>query len=72
MIKRLERLKNTVNKYMAGLRPDRFTTYQSSYQLVVSRRPGVITFNLFDTVQGCMYNIYEASFSPGSVQQIVP
>jgi hypothetical protein len=36
MIKRLERLKNTVNKYMADLRPDRLTTYQSERKLVVS------------------------------------
>jgi hypothetical protein len=43
MIKRLERLRNTVNKYMADLRPDRFTTYQSKRKLLVSRRPGVIT-----------------------------
>jgi hypothetical protein len=28
MIKRLERLKNTVNKYMADIRPDRLTTCQ--------------------------------------------
>jgi hypothetical protein len=41
MIKRLERLKNTVNRYMADLRPDRLTTYQSERKLVVSRRPGV-------------------------------
>jgi hypothetical protein len=41
MIKRLESLKNTVNKYMADLRPDRLTTYQSGRKLVVSRRPGV-------------------------------
>jgi hypothetical protein len=27
---------------------------------------------VFDTVQGCIYNIYKASFSPGSVQQIMP
>jgi hypothetical protein len=41
MIKRLERLKNNVNKYMADLRPDRLTTYQSERKLIVSRRPGV-------------------------------
>jgi hypothetical protein len=33
MIKRLQRLKNTVNKYMADLRPDRLTTYQSQRKL---------------------------------------
>jgi hypothetical protein len=43
MIKRLERLKNTVNKYMADLRPDRLMTYQSERKLVVSQRPGVYT-----------------------------
>jgi hypothetical protein len=42
MIKRLERLKNTVNRYMADLRPDRLTTYQSERKLVVFRRPGVL------------------------------
>jgi hypothetical protein len=41
VIKRLERLKNAVNKYMADLPPDRLTTYQSERKLVVSRRPGV-------------------------------
>jgi hypothetical protein len=41
MIKRLERLKNTVNKYMADIRPDRLTTCQSVQKLVVSRRPSV-------------------------------
>jgi hypothetical protein len=40
MIKRLEMLKN-VNKYMADLRPDRLTTYQSERNLVVSRIPVV-------------------------------
>jgi hypothetical protein len=42
MIKRLERLNNTVNKYMADLRPDRLTTYQSQRKLVASRRPRCI------------------------------
>jgi hypothetical protein len=41
MIKRLERLKNTLNKYMADVQPDRFTTCHSGQKLVVSRRPGV-------------------------------
>jgi hypothetical protein len=45
MIKRFKRLKNTVNKYMAGLRPDRLTAYQSERKLVVSRRPGVFQFS---------------------------
>jgi hypothetical protein len=43
MIKRLERLKNTANKYMADLQPDQHTTYQSERKLVVSRRPGVFS-----------------------------
>jgi hypothetical protein len=41
MIKRLERLEN-VNKYMADLRPDRLTTYQSELKPVISQRPGVL------------------------------
>jgi hypothetical protein len=41
MIKRLERLKNTVNKYMGDIRPDRLTTCQSGRKSVVSRRPSV-------------------------------
>jgi hypothetical protein len=45
MIKRLESLKNTVNKYMADLRPDRLTTYQSERKLDVSGRPGVYVFH---------------------------
>jgi hypothetical protein len=42
MIKRLERLKNTVNKYMADIRPDRLTTCESEQKSVVSRRPTVV------------------------------
>jgi hypothetical protein len=42
MIKRLERLKNTVNKYMADIQPDRLTTCQSERKSVVSRRPSVL------------------------------
>jgi hypothetical protein len=41
MIKRLERLKNTVNKCMADIRPDRLTTCQSEQKSVISRRPTV-------------------------------
>jgi hypothetical protein len=37
----LESLKNTVNKYMADIRPDRLTTCQSELKSVVSRRPSV-------------------------------
>jgi hypothetical protein len=36
-----KRLKNTVNKYMADIRPDRLTTCQSERKSVVSRRPSV-------------------------------
>jgi hypothetical protein len=46
MIKGLERLKNTDNKYMADLRPDRLMPYQSERKLVVSRRPGVLSTDL--------------------------
>jgi hypothetical protein len=42
MIQRLERLKNTVNKYMADIRPDQLTTCQSERKSVVSRRPSVL------------------------------
>jgi hypothetical protein len=38
----IRKVKNIVNKYMADIRPDRFTTCQS----VVSRRPSVQTFVL--------------------------
>jgi hypothetical protein len=38
MIKRLERLQNTINKYMADIRPDRLMTFQSERKSVVSRR----------------------------------
>jgi hypothetical protein len=41
MIKRLERLKNTVYKYMADIRPDRLTTCQAERKSVVSRRSSV-------------------------------
>jgi hypothetical protein len=44
MIKSLERLKNTVNKFMADIRPDRLTTCQSERKSVVSRRPSVHNF----------------------------
>jgi hypothetical protein len=39
--KKIRKYKKSVNKYMADLRPDRLTTYQSERKLVVSRRPGV-------------------------------
>jgi hypothetical protein len=41
MMKRLERLTNTVNKYMADIRPDRLTTCPSERKSVLSRRPSV-------------------------------
>jgi hypothetical protein len=41
MIQRLERLKVTVDKYMADIRPDRLTTCQSERKSVVSRLPSV-------------------------------
>jgi hypothetical protein len=44
MIERLERLKNTVNKYVSDLRPYRLTTYQSERNLVLSLRSGVFLF----------------------------
>jgi hypothetical protein len=43
MIKRLEKLKNTVNKYMADIPPDGLTTCQSEWKSVVSRWPSVET-----------------------------
>jgi hypothetical protein len=42
MTERLERLKNTVNKYMADIRPDRLTTCQSERKSVVRRRPSAL------------------------------
>jgi hypothetical protein len=42
MIKKLERLENTVNKYMADIRRDRLMTCQSERKSVVSRRPSVL------------------------------
>jgi hypothetical protein len=41
MTRRLEGLKNTVNKYMTDIRPGRLTTCQSERKSVVSRRPHV-------------------------------
>jgi hypothetical protein len=48
MIKRLKGLKNTVNKYMADIRPDRLTTCQSERKSVVSRRPCDSLFFILD------------------------
>jgi hypothetical protein len=44
-----------------------FCQYQSIVSQYVHK---VFTLSVFDTVQGCIYNIYKASFSPGTVQQI--
>jgi hypothetical protein len=41
MTKGLGRLKNTINKYMADIRPDRLTTCQSERKSVISRPPSV-------------------------------
>jgi hypothetical protein len=46
-----------------------FCQYQSIVSQYVHK---VFTLSVFDTVQGCMHNIYKASFSPGSVQHIMP
>jgi hypothetical protein len=43
MIKRLERLKNTVNKYMADIQPDRFATCQEERKSIVL----LFFFNLY-------------------------
>jgi hypothetical protein len=42
MIKRLARLKNTLNKYMADIRPERLTTCQSEREWVVTRQTSVL------------------------------
>jgi hypothetical protein len=42
MIKGLERLKNTVNKYMADIQPDWLMTCQSERKSVTSRQPSVV------------------------------
>jgi hypothetical protein len=43
-----------------------------SISLVSQYVHNVFTLSVFDTVQGCIYNIYKASVSPGSAQQIMP
>jgi hypothetical protein len=40
----IKRLKRSVNKYVADIRPDRLTTCQSERKSVVSRRPCVLNF----------------------------
>jgi hypothetical protein len=52
-MKRLERLKNTVNKYMADIRPDRLTTCQSERKSGVSRRQSLLPYNI--KIQGPKY-----------------
>jgi hypothetical protein len=43
------------------------------YQSIVGQYAHkIFTLSVFDKVQGCICNIYKASFSPGSVQQIMP
>jgi hypothetical protein len=32
----------------------------------------IFTLSVLDTVKECIYNIYKASFSSGSVRQIMP
>jgi hypothetical protein len=51
MIKRLENLKNTVNKYMADIRPERLTTCQSERKSILSRRPSILGNGVFDVVR---------------------
>jgi hypothetical protein len=52
MKKRLERIKNTINKYMADIRPDRLTTCQSERKSVVSRRLSVMNDFFFNLCGG--------------------
>jgi hypothetical protein len=44
--KKIREVKNTVNKYMADIRPDRLTTCQSERKSVASRRPNVLHLSL--------------------------
>jgi hypothetical protein len=44
MLNRLKRLKNTINKYMADIWPDRLMTCQSERKSVISQRPSVLGF----------------------------
>jgi hypothetical protein len=46
MIKRLERLKYTINKYMADIQPGRLTICQSKRKSVVSRWPSVLQIEM--------------------------
>jgi hypothetical protein len=58
MIKRIERLKNTVNKYMANIRPDRLTTCHSERKSVVSQRPCVLFNKVCENVMGKIIHRY--------------
>jgi hypothetical protein len=49
--KQLERLQNTVNKYMADIRPDEFTTCQSERKSVVFFYYFIIWFERLLTVR---------------------
>jgi hypothetical protein len=40
--KKIREVKNTVNKYIADIRPDRLMTCRSELKSVVSRRPSVL------------------------------
>jgi hypothetical protein len=64
MIKRLERLKNTVNKYMADIRPDRLTTCQSQRKSVVSQRPSVYKKKQADSYQTRVIDKYMKQLKP--------
>jgi hypothetical protein len=55
MINRLKRLNNTVNKYMADIRPDRLTTCQSEGKSVVSRRSSVLLLLLLLLLLFCRF-----------------
>jgi hypothetical protein len=46
--------------------------YQSVVSMYIRYLHKIFTLSGFDTVHGCIYNIYKASFSLGSVQQIMP
>jgi hypothetical protein len=77
MIKRLKMLKNTVNKYMADIRPDRLTTCQSERKSDVSRRPSILASQrkLRWLVQHCFNFIIHWSFlipicSPSSISVV--
>jgi hypothetical protein len=49
-----------------------FFQYQSIVSMYIRYLHKIFTLSVFDTVQGCIYTIHKASFSPDSVQQIMP